>query len=199
MTAPTSTPLLATDIPPEIPTEIPVPTKTNLPPTPDLETMELTSTAFKGGFIPSLYSCQSIADTSGFSPPLSWASSPEETKSFAIINDDIDWFDGDSVFNHWLIYDIPPDVFSLNEGIPPDLELPDGSRQGKNSVPYIGYAGPCPALGVIHRYVFTIYALDTVLDLEAGVRKGDLLLAMEGHVLATGHITVKFKGDENLP
>jgi len=45
-----------------------------------------------------------------------------------------------------------------------------------------GYQGPCPPIGR-HRYVHTLYALDTVLgDLDKPSR-AKLLKAMEGHVL----------------
>ena len=35
-----------------------------------------------------------------------------------------------------------------------------------------------------HRYVFTVYALDTRVDLASGASKDDLLKAIDGHILA---------------
>jgi Raf kinase inhibitor-like YbhB/YbcL family protein len=55
-----------------------------------------------------------------------------------------------------------------------------------NDFGQIGYGGPCPPPGKPHRYFFKIYALDTTLDLTAGVTKSELLKAMGGHVLAEG-------------
>ncbi|HEY4718836.1 MAG TPA: YbhB/YbcL family Raf kinase inhibitor-like protein, partial [Anaerolineales bacterium] len=46
------------------------------------------------------------------------------------------------------------------------------------------YGGPCPPQGSTHRYVFTLYALDTMLELESGANKRELLAAMEKHILA---------------
>jgi Raf kinase inhibitor-like YbhB/YbcL family protein len=51
--------------------------------------------------------------------------------------------------------------------------------------------GPCPPSGV-HNYVFHLYALDTLLDLEPGISKGELLTAMEGHILARGELIGTF-------
>jgi hypothetical protein len=92
---------------------------------------------------------------------------------------------------HWVIYNIPDDARELSEGIPQDAELPDGSRQGKNSWPKTGYGGPCPPSGT-HRYFFKLYALDIVLDLESGANKKQLLRAMEGHILAETELMGKY-------
>ena len=55
-----------------------------------------------------------------------------------------------------------------------------------------GYSGPCPATGT-HRYRFRLFALDSLLTLRAGIREGDLLAAMEGHILATGELTGRYR------
>jgi phosphatidylethanolamine-binding protein (PEBP) family uncharacterized protein len=52
-----------------------------------------------------------------------------------------------------------------------------------------GYGGPCPPPGPAHRYRFTLYVLDRMLDLKAGVTKKQLLDAMRGHILAQGQLT----------
>ena len=62
-------------------------------------------------------------------------------------------------------------------------QLPDGSMQGKNSWGNIGYQGPMPPKGKPHRYFFKLYALDTMLDLQPGATKYELLDAMKGHIL----------------
>jgi Raf kinase inhibitor-like YbhB/YbcL family protein len=51
--------------------------------------------------------------------------------------------------------------------------------------------GPCPPSDV-HNYVFRLYALDTLLDLEPRISKGELLAAMEGHILAQGELIGTF-------
>jgi phosphatidylethanolamine-binding protein (PEBP) family uncharacterized protein len=44
-----------------------------------------------------------------------------------------------------------------------------------------------------HRYFFKIYALDTLLSLESGSTKSQLLAAMKGHILAEGQLMGKYK------
>jgi hypothetical protein len=75
----------------------------------------------------------------------------------------------------------------LEEGVPPEAELSDGSLHGQNGWRRLDYGGPCPPSGT-HRYFFRLYALDTPLELEAGATKQELRNAMEGHVLAVGEL-----------
>jgi len=146
-------------------------------------TLELTSTAFgRREEIPEDHSC----DGDDISPPLSWSGPPDGTQSLALIMDDPDAPMGTWV--HWVLYNVPPDRRSLPEGVPADEQLSGGGFHGKNSWQRHGYGGPCPPSGSSHRYVFTLYALDAELDLEAGATKGKLLGAMDGHVLAQGEL-----------
>ena len=139
---------------------------------------ELTSTAFAPGEpIPQKYTC----DGEDISPPLQWSDPPQGTQSFALIADDPDAPIGTWV--HWVLYNLPAEARALPEAVPPDAELPDGSRHGQNGWRKLGYGGPCPPSGT-HRYFFKLYALDTVLDLAAGASKKQVLQAMEGHILA---------------
>jgi Raf kinase inhibitor-like YbhB/YbcL family protein len=84
------------------------------------------------------------------------------------------------------IFDIPINKSGLTEGIPQDLTLQDGSKQGKNDFGNIGYNGPRPPSGQTHHYKFTIYALDKVLDIEGGVSIQGFLKVINGHILAKG-------------
>ena len=139
---------------------------------------ELTSTAFAAGErIPGKYTC----DGEDISPPLQWSNAPGDTQSFALIADDPDAPIGTWV--HWVLYNLPGETRALPQAVPPDADLPDGSRHGKSSWGRLSYGGPCPPGGT-HRYFFKLYALDTVLDLPAGASKEQLLQAMEGHILA---------------
>lgn len=143
----------------------------------------LTSEAFRdGGTIPDRYGC----DGQGMSPPLRWEGVPAGTKSLALICDDPDAPRG--TFTHWVLYNLPPETKRLPENIPHRERLDDGSLQGVNSARRIGYTPPCPPTGT-HRYIFTLYALDTQPDLKPAASKSDLLRAMEGHILAQGQIT----------
>lgn len=144
--------------------------------------MELTSAAFEdGGTIPSEYSC----DGQDISPELSWSGAPEGTQSFALIMDDPDAPGGD--FTHWIIFNISADTSTLVAAIA-TAPLAVIIWQGENDFGSIGYRGPCPPSGQTHHYRFTVYALDTTLELEAGATRAQLLDAMEGHVLAQGEL-----------
>lgn len=139
--------------------------------------MKLHSPVFENGrHIPALFT----HDGDNISPPLHWSGAPEDTQSFALIVDDPDAPSG--IFTHWVIYNLPAAMQAL------DREVPEGGRygsqalQGRNDFDGIGYGGPKPPYGE-HRYVFTLYALDTVLDLQQGISKDQLLEAMEGHIL----------------
>lgn len=139
---------------------------------------KVTSTAFEeGGMIPKKYTC----DAEDISPPLVWKDFPEGTKSFVLICDDPDAPMGTWV--HWVLYDILVDVKELSEGVPDDKTLENGARQGTNDFGNIGYGGPCPPGGT-HRYFFKLYALDSMLELEPGKTKAEVLDAMEGQLLA---------------
>lgn len=149
---------------------------------PDLPPLTLRSEAFaQGEAIPAQYTCDG-ADTS---PPLSWEAPPEGTQSLALIMDDPDAPGG--VWTHWVVYNLPPDTRSLAVERPAGETLPGGGVQGANSWGDPTYGGPCPPSGE-HRYIFTLYALDTELELEPGAEKTAVLAAMEGRILARGSL-----------
>lgn len=139
-----------------------------------------------GGKIPGKYTC----DGMDISPPLTWTSGPEGTKTFALICDDPDAPMGTWV--HWVLFNLPADITEFRENVPPERELESGAKQGMNDFRKIGYGGPCPPGGV-HRYFFKLYALDTEINLEAGATKAELLKAMEGHILAEGQLMGRYE------
>jgi Raf kinase inhibitor-like YbhB/YbcL family protein len=150
--------------------------------------IKIKSAAFEeGGMIPKKYTC----DGRDVSPPLSWTSVPEGTKSLALICDDPD-APTRGTWIHWVIFNIPADTRELPESIPPQKTLAIGAKQGINDFRKIGYGGPCPPSGT-HRYYFYLYALDTEINLEGGATKEQLMRAMEGHILAEGKIMGKYK------
>lgn len=147
------------------------------------EILSLSSNVFsEGGKIPVQYTC----DGEDISPPLAWGESPEETQAFVLIVDDPDAPGG--VFTHWVLYNIPGNIRQLNEGVPTREQLDNGTLQGENDFGRIGYNGPCPPRGPAHRYCFTLYALDKVLDVKSGLSKRQLLETMDGCVLAQGQL-----------
>jgi Raf kinase inhibitor-like YbhB/YbcL family protein len=140
----------------------------------------LESSAFQPNtLIPALYSC----NEADISPPLTWQEIPPNTQSLAIVVKDPDAQDGEWI--HWIIFNIPPSVTNLEE----NASLPEGAANGTNSWGTTDYKGPCPPIGAAHRYVFTLYALDTVLSLANGASKDQVLNAMTGHVIGSSELT----------
>lgn len=148
--------------------------------------MKLTSTAFTHeAAIPSRYTC----DGANVSPPLAWSDVPAGTKSLALVVTDPDAPDPKApktTWVHWVLYGLPADATGLREAIS-TKGLPPGTLEGTNDWGRTGYGGPCPPIGR-HRYVHTLYALDTVpADLDAPAR-AKLLGAIQGHVLASAEL-----------
>lgn len=147
----------------------------------------LKSSAFEdGGMIPKKYTC----DGENISPLLKWDSVPAGTKSIAIICEDPDAPAG--LWVHWVLFNLPAECRELEENFPDDETLSDGSRQGITDFQTTGYGGPCPPWGT-HRYLFKIYALDTMLDIVHLVDRANLLSAMKGHILAEGLLMGKYQ------
>ncbi len=145
--------------------------------------LTLTSTAFDdGGEIPSVYTC----DGEDVTPPLKWGGVPEDARSLVLIVDDPDAPDPAApkmTWVHWLVYNIPPDTFSLEDS----GHLPGGAGEGLNDWRRLGYGGPCPPRGR-HRYFFKLYALDTTLESLKRPRKAELESAMRGHILDSAEL-----------
>jgi hypothetical protein len=148
----------------------------------------ISSTSFtSGGDIAKKFTC----DGADVSPQLTWSEPPAGTKSFALLVDDPDAPVGN--WNHWVLWNVPPETRHLGEGTSKDAQLPDGSQQGRNDFGKTGYNGPCPPPGKPHRYYFKLFALDTKLDLKSGVASNrQLEAAMKEHILAQTEWMGKF-------
>jgi len=116
-------------------------------------------------------------------------------------------------FYHWVLIELSADTREIAEGayssaITPRGKAgpltPQGARQGVNDYTqwfasdndmrgdYFGYDGPCPPWNdaIVHRYVFTLYALDVAtLPLEGAFNGADVQRAIAGHVLAQAALT----------
>jgi len=149
--------------------------------------LELKSDAFEdGGVIPVRYT--GLGEN--ISPALSWDGVPEGTQGFALIMEDPDAPMGTWI--HWVVYNIPIDARGIREGLPKIPILSDGTREGKNSFRQIGYGGPQPPSGPPHRYVFTLYALDSALGVAPGADKEAVMAGMKGHVRGKAQLTGQF-------
>ncbi len=152
-------------------------------------TFSLTSPVFsQGDSIPSQYTC----DGANMSPPLVFGDVPEDTQSFALVMDDPDvpkQLRPDGVFDHWVMFNIPPATAAIAEGESPGIS-------GANGVGKAAYTGPCPPPQYEpseHRYFFRAYALDTMLSIPEKSSKSDVLAAMERHVLGEAELIGKYK------
>jgi len=105
--------------------------------------------------------------------------------SMAVIVEDQDAPSG--VFTHWIIWNIPP-TEAIPAGIPNSATVtkPIQAVQGLNGFGKVGYLGPCPPPGKPHRYLFRVFGLDTMLELQPGASRQSLERAMTGHVLQQG-------------
>ena len=121
--------------------------------------------------IPLQYTCNGA----NISPPLTWGLAPLGTKSFALIVDDPDAPGWTRI--HWVVYNIPAEVFLTEEG-----QIPKGSTQGANDTGNARYRGPCPPKGT-HRYFFKLYALKQTLNLPEGATKKQVEEAMDSLIL----------------
>ncbi len=146
--------------------------------------MRITSTAFSDqGGIPTRYTCEG----EDVSPPLAWSDVPAETKSLALIVDDPDAPDPAApkrTWVHWVLYNLPPTVTGLPEGV---KALPPGTKEGINDFNRTRYGGPCPPIGR-HRYFHKLYALDAMLPDLQQPSKSKLEAAMKGHILAEAQL-----------
>ena len=94
------------------------------------------------------------------SPELHWENAPKETQAFAVTMYDVDAPTGSGLW-HWVVYNIPPAVTSLNSdaGSLSANNLPHGAVGGLSDAGVKGYFGPCPPAGQLHRYILTVHAL----------------------------------------
>lgn len=147
-----------------------------------LESMTISSPSFLNNKeIPQKYTC----DGADVNPAFEFHVIPPDSKSLAIIMEDND--SNPKGFTHWSVFDIDPNQSMLEENTVPNL-----STEGTNSFGNIGYNGPCPNSGT-HHYVFKLFALDTALGLERGVKKEEILSKIQGHILDEAEIVGTYK------
>jgi len=135
--------------------------------------MKIMSPAFKlGGAMPD----RCARESGDRSPPLTFSNVPTKAKSLILLMDDPDAPSG--TFTHWIVFDLHPDVHTLQENT-----VPSHALCGLNDYGDIGYGGPRPPSGT-HRYFFRLHALDRRLNLTVGSTRETVERAMRNHVIA---------------
>lgn len=140
------------------------------------DNMIITSTAFGNNEqIPKEYTCDSINQN----PPLAFHGIPPQAKSLTLTVEDPDAPSSPPAggWIHWLVWNINPQTNNIDAH-----SVPAGAVEGITSFGKVGYGGPCPPTGT-HRYIFTLFALDTTLSLGPSAKINDLRDSMNGHVL----------------
>ena len=150
------------------------------PPTTSNEGMTFWSPAVTAdGALPVEHTC----DGEDLSPPLGWSEPPEEAVGLAIsvIDRDADGSLADG-FAHWVVFNVDPELRTLDPGL-----VPVGAVQSRNDLGANSYRGPCPPEGEgVHRYVFRIDAVSDRIQQAEGAPPADVLAAIARVSIAAG-------------
>ena len=98
---------------------------------------------------------------------------------------------------NWVAWNIPPFEIipsRLSKGsiIEAPIYIEQGIAYGKHC-----YRGPKTSFNLMHRYQFTVYALDIKLQLDTNSKKSDLLKAINGNIIAKGELVGKYQRKHN--
>ncbi len=146
--------------------------------------MKLKSKSFRDGEVmPVKFTC----DGDGISPALFWEDVPDGTQSFVLIFDDPDAVSG--TYDHWIIYDIPKEIHSIQEG-----EVLNNAKIAKSSNHQNAYVAPCPPKGSgLHHYTFVLYALDIEYLKPDSLERVEIEKAMKGHIITEAKLIVTYE------
>lgn len=129
------------------------------------------------------------------SPDLSWSGAPVDAKSFAVTIWDSDAPTGGVGFVHWVLFNIPGNVFALKENAGAHKDAGVHALHGINDYGMKAYGGPCPPPGdPPHHYHLVVYALDVEkLDgLDDTTTYARLRFNMREDTLASGEIVAVY-------
>lgn len=96
-------------------------------------------------------------------------------------------------FTHWLIWNIP--ASEKIEGAIPGGKIISSLGNARQGIGYgvYKYAGPKPPKGRQHLYRFTIYVLDSKIDLRFPHTKSNFIKIAKEHIIQQGSIVGKFE------
>jgi Raf kinase inhibitor-like YbhB/YbcL family protein len=145
-------------------------------------TLRISSPSFEqDAVMPPQFTC----DGEGTSPALRFSGAPAAAKSLVLIVVDPDVpkaIKPDGRYLHWAIWDLSPGR----------TEIIQGQRaRGLNENGPGGYIPACPPNGE-HRYVFQLFAINSVLGDARFSGEADLRRAMEGHVLDQAELVGRY-------
>ena len=153
--------------------------------------MVLTVSGFADGAdIPVTFSqaAPGVATGEGLSPAIGWTNVPAGTQSFFLNMRDMDVARNKTTDDqaHWVVWNIPATATGLPEGVPKGPKLANGAFQFSATGQM--YRGPgAGASGPKHHYMFELYALDTVIDVQPAAdafeSRANVMKAIQGHIL----------------
>jgi Raf kinase inhibitor-like YbhB/YbcL family protein len=181
-----------------------------VPAKPGAPAITVTSADFAGQNYKDKRFFQTVVGGQNMAPGVSWSAGPAGTQSYVLVMEGEGGERTDPTV-HWIVYDIPANATQVPTGIPKEpaqLKEPAGALQGREDSSVFrgkpdgepGYRGPnfSASGGSPHPYYFEVFALDKKLGLDpAKALRKVLVEAMQGHVLASGELVVKF-GAENF-
>ena len=158
---------------------------------PPAPAMVLTVSGFADGAdIPVKFSqaAPGVATGEGLSPAISWTNVPAGTQSFFLNMRDMDVSRNKTTDDqaHWVVWNIPGSATGLPEGVPKGPKLANGAFQFSATGQM--YRGPgAGANGPKHHYMFELYALDTMIDVQPAAdafeSRANVMKAIQGHIL----------------
>lgn len=126
-------------------------------------------------------------------PRLEISGVPEDAESLVLVCDDPEAQPvAGHTWDHWLAWDIDPDIDAIPEGWDAD-----GAVEGYNDYVEQGYGGPSPPEGS-HDYRFKLLALDSELEMPEETRKARLgsAIAMNAEVLAATQLVGAYDAEQ---
>ncbi|WP_242676975.1 YbhB/YbcL family Raf kinase inhibitor-like protein [Streptomonospora litoralis] len=141
--------------------------------------INLTSTMMQSGeSIPDIYTCEG----EGISPTLQWSGLPDDdvTESLALV---VDAPEEATVF--WVLYGLDPQTAELRQNT-----VPQPGEQGVNSEGESSYDPPCYAEDGADEIRFTLYALDSEVELSDDASLEESLGAIADRAIARGSLSV---------
>jgi len=90
-------------------------------------------------------------------------------------------------FYHWTMWNISPQIGHIDQD-----SVPSNAIEGITSFGSHGYGGPCPPSGT-HHYIFTLYALDLMLDLPSATKVSELIQVASSHIIDQAELVGLFE------